>query len=203
MSQSVIIVSYLQIQKCFLWESALKNFVQLNIDHIQNLIKAYPDFPKEGILFRDITPVFRDIQSLHLLGEFFYEKFGDTHIDYIAGIEARGFILATILGLKFNKGVIMIRKAGKLPGITMKQDYAIEYGTAIMEIQCDSVKKGDRILIADDLLATGGTAAAAARLVEELGGTVSGFAIIVELSSLEGSKLLKSKGYPVSSMVSF
>lgn len=203
MSQSVIIVSYLQIQKCFLWESALKNFVQLDIDHIQNLIKAYPDFPKEGILFRDITPVFRDIQSLNLLGEFFYEKFGDTNIDYIAGIEARGFILATILGLKFNKGVIMIRKAGKLPGITMKQDYAIEYGTAIMEIQRDSVKKGDRILIADDLLATGGTAAAAARLIEEVGGTVSGFAIIVELSSLEGSKLLKSKGYPVSSMVSF
>jgi adenine phosphoribosyltransferase len=177
--------------------------VQLNIDHIQNLIQNYPDFPKQGILFRDITPVFRDIQSLNILGEFFYEKFRDIDIDYVAGIEARGFILATLLGLKFKKGVIMIRKAGKLPGSTIKQDYDIEYGTATMEMQRDSMKKGDRVLIADDLLATGGTAATAAKLVEELGGTVSGFAIIVELLSLGGGKLLKSKGYPLCSMVSY
>lgn len=181
----------------------LKNFVQANTNYIQNLIRDYPDFPKQGILFRDITPVFRDAKSFSLLGDFFYEKFNNIRIDYIAGIEARGFILATILGLRFNKGVIMIRKAGKLPGKTLRQDYSIEYGTAIMEMQSDSFKKGDSLLIADDLLATGGTASASANLIEELGGTVSGFAIIVELSTLGGAKMLQSKGYPVQSMVTY
>ncbi|VFJ13051.1 adenine phosphoribosyltransferase [Candidatus Nitrosocosmicus franklandus] len=177
--------------------------MQSNTDYIQNLIRDYPDFPKQGILFRDITPVFRDVKSLSLLGDFFYEKFSSIDIDYVAGIEARGFILATILGLRFNKGVIMIRKAGKLPGKTIRQDYSIEYGTAMMEIQSDSITKGDNVLVADDLLATGGTASAAANLIEELGGSVSGFAIIVELSSLGGSKLLQSKGYPVHPMVTY
>ena len=177
--------------------------MQSNTNYIQNLIRDYPDFPKQGILFRDITPVFRDVKSLTMLGDFFYDKFSNNHIDYIAGIEARGFILATLLGLRFNKGVIMIRKAGKLPGKTLKQDYSIEYGNAVMEMQSDSFKKGDNILIADDLLATGGTAMAAANLIEELGGLISGFAIIVELSSLGGANLLQSKGYPVYCMVSY
>ena len=97
----------------------------------------------------------------------------------------------------------MIRKAGKLPGNTLKQDYSIEYGTAVMEMQSDSFKKGDHILIADDLLATGGTATAAANLIEELGGSVAGFAMIVELSSLDGIKLLQSRGYPVFSVVTY
>lgn len=181
----------------------LENFVQTSANYIQNLIKDYADFPKQGILFRDITPVFRDVKSFNMLGDFFYEKYGNLKIDYIAGIEARGFILATLLGSRFNRGIIMIRKAGKLPGSTIKQDYSIEYGTAIMEMQSDSFKKGDNILIADDLLATGGTAQAAAKLIEELGGLVSGFAMIVELSALGGGKLLQSKGYSVCSMVTY
>lgn len=180
-----------------------KNFVQASTNYIQNLIRDYADFPKQGILFRDITPVFRDVKSFNMLGDYFYEKFGNLKIDYIAGIEARGFILATLLGLRFNRGVIMIRKAGKLPGSTIKQDYSIEYGTVVMEMQSDSLKKGDNILIADDLLATGGTAKAAAKLIEELGGSVSGFAMIVELSSLGGGALLQSKGYSVCSMVTY
>jgi adenine phosphoribosyltransferase len=170
-------------------------------NHIQGLIKNYPDFPKQGILFRDLTPIFRDNRSLTLLGEYFYEKLKTTNINYIAGIEARGFILSTVLGLKFNRGVLMIRKAGKLPGNTIKQTYDIEYGNAIMELQSESIKKNEDILIADDLLATGGTALAAAKLVEELGGNVIGFAFIVELSSLGGGKLLREKGYSVHSMV--
>ena len=169
--------------------------------HIQGLIKNYPDFPKQGILFRDLTPVFRDSHSLSLLGEYFYEKLKKTNINYIAGIEARGFILSTILGLKFDLGVIMIRKAGKLPGNTVKQTYEIEYGNAIMELQSESIKKNEDILIADDLLATGGTALAAAKLIEELGGNVIGFAFVVELSSLGGGRLLREKGYSVHSMV--
>lgn len=172
-----------------------------DISYVQNLIKNYPDFPKQGILFKDINPVFRDGKSLNILGNHFYNQFHKADVDYIAGIEARGFILSTLLGLKFNKGVIMIRKAGKLPGTTIKQAYEIEYGTAVMELQSDSLRKGDRILIADDLLATGGTALAAATLVEDLGGQVAGFAIIIELSSLNGGKLLRERGYRVHSMV--
>ena len=170
-------------------------------NHIQSLIKNYPDFPKPGILFRDITPVFRDNQSLNFLGDYFYDKFKTHNIDYVAGIEARGFILSTILGLKFNLGVIMIRKQGKLPGSTIKQKYDIEYGNAVMELQSESIKNNENVLIADDLIATGGTALAAAKLVEDLGGNVIGFAFMVELSSLGGSKLLQDNGYQVHSMV--
>jgi adenine phosphoribosyltransferase len=135
------------------------------------------------------------------MGEYFYEQFKTSSIHYVAGIEARGLILSTVLGLKFNTGVIMVRKAGKLPGNTVKQTYDIEYGNAIMELQSESVKKNDDVLIADDLLATGGTALAAAKLVEGLGGNVVGFAFIVELSSLGGGKLLREKGYSVNPMV--
>lgn len=170
-------------------------------NHIQSLIKNYHDFPKQGVLFRDITPVFKDNQSLALMGEYFYERFKASHINYVAGIEARGLILSTVLGLKFNTGVIMVRKAGKLPGSTVKQTYDIEYGNAIMELQSESIKQDEDVLIADDLLATGGTALAAAKLVETLGGNVVGFAFIVELSSLGGGNLLREKGYSVNSMV--
>ncbi len=185
----------------FFMGSYIKKFMYMDKNHIQSLIKNYPDFPKPGILFRDLTPVFRDNHSLNLLGEFFHDKYKTTHIDYIAGIEARGFILSTILGLKFNLGVVMIRKEGKLPGNTIKQKYDIEYGNAIMEVQSESIKNGEDVLIADDLLATGGTAAAAAKLIEDLGGNVIGFAFMVELSSLGGGKLLQDKGYSVHSMV--
>ena len=170
-------------------------------NHNQSLIKNYNDFPKQGFIIRYITPVFKDNQSLALMGEYFYERFKTSHINYVAGIEARGLILSTVLGLKFNTGVIMVRKAGKLPGSTVKQTYDIEYGNAIMELQSESIKQDEDVLIADDLLATGGTALAAAKLVETLGGNVVGFAFIVELSSLGGGNLLREKGYSVNSMV--
>ncbi|HEY6536787.1 MAG TPA: adenine phosphoribosyltransferase [Candidatus Nitrosocosmicus sp.] len=169
--------------------------------YIQNLIRDYPDFPKPGILFRDLTPIFRDGKTLNFLGEYFYEHYKSNNIGHIVGIEARGFIFSTILGLKFNLGIVMIRKAGKLPGDIIKQKYDIEYGTAIMELQSDAIKKDETVLIADDLLATGGTALAAAKLIEDLGGKVYGFAFIVELSSLGGRKILEEKGYVVHSLV--
>jgi adenine phosphoribosyltransferase len=179
----------------------IKKFMHVDKKYIQSIIKNYPNFPKQGIMFKDLAPVFRDNRSLALLGEYFYEKFKNIRIDNVAGIEARGFILSTILGLKFNRGVLMMRKAGKLPGNTVKQTYEIEYGNAIMELQSESIKKNENILIADDLLATGGTAFAAAKLVEQLGGNVVGFAFIVELSFLAGGKLLREKGYSVQSLV--
>jgi adenine phosphoribosyltransferase len=121
----------------------------------------------------------------------------------VAGIESRGFIIATALALKFGRGIVMIRKAGKLPGRTVKKSYDIEYGTAIMELQQDAIDKGDNILIADDLIATGGTAVAAAHMIEEMGGKVAGFAFIIELSDLKGADRLREMGYTVESLVTF
>jgi adenine phosphoribosyltransferase len=170
---------------------------KLNLDRI---ITKHPDFPKPGILFRDINPVFRNAKALkHIAGAF--NKFPKSRFDSVAGIESRGFIVATALAMRAGKGMIMIRKAGKLPGSTVKKSYDIEYGSATMEIQNGAVKKGDRILVADDLIATGGTAVAAARLIEELGGKVTGFAFVIELAGLKGADRLREMGYKVQSLV--
>jgi adenine phosphoribosyltransferase len=121
----------------------------------------------------------------------------------VAGIESRGFIVATALALRFGRGIVVVRKAGKLPGRTVKKSYDIEYGSAVMELQQDAIDKGNSILIADDLIATGGTAVAAAQMIKELGGKVAGFAFIIELSDLKGADRLRKMGYNVVSLVSF
>ena len=159
--------------------------------NLKDKIAEIPDFPKKGILFRDISPLLRDPAALSLLVEEFTKIIHPNDVDIFAGIESRGFPLACALALKYNKGMIMIRKQGKLPGATHKVSYSIEYGTATMEIQVDAIKKGQKVYICDDLLATGGTAKAAAKLVEKIGGKVSGFAFIVELTDLKGSKVIK------------
>ncbi|MDE1815779.1 MAG: adenine phosphoribosyltransferase [Thaumarchaeota archaeon] len=163
--------------------------------NLREKIAEIPDFPKKGILFRDISPLLRDPSALSLVIDEFSKRIHHKDIDLFAGIESRGFPLACALALKYNKGMIMIRKEGKLPGPTHKTSYNIEYGTATMEIQKNAVKKGERVLICDDLLATGGTAKAAAKLVEKIGGTVAGFAFIVELTDLKGSKSIKDYRY--------
>jgi len=170
---------------------------------IREIIADYPDFPKEGILFRDINPLFRNHDALTFITESLYQRYSKVRIDAVAGIESRGFVIATALALKFGKGMIMIRKAGKLPGDVAKRSYEIEYGSAIMEIQRGAVSKGQNILIADDLIATGGTAVAASQLVEELGGKVAGFAFVIELASLAGAEKLKKLGYMVHSLVTY
>jgi adenine phosphoribosyltransferase len=170
---------------------------KLNLDRI---ITEHPDFPKPGILFRDINPVFRNAKALKHIASAF-NKFPKSRFDSVAGIESRGFIVATVLAMRAGKGMIMIRKAGKLPGNTVKKSYDIEYGSATMEIQNGAVRKGDRILVADDLIATGGTAVAAARLIEELGGKVTGFAFVIELAGLKGADRLREMGYKVQSLV--
>ena len=161
---------------------------------LHKLIHNCPDFPRQGIMFRDINPVFRNNEALNYISDEFYCRFRKFKIDYIGGIESRGFVIATALALKFGKGMIMIRKAGKLPGQTIKKSYDIEYGSAAMEIQKDALNHDQRILIADDLIATGGTAIAAARLVEELGGKVAGFAIVIELGSTQWSEQVEKDG---------
>jgi adenine phosphoribosyltransferase len=171
--------------------------------NLREIIANYPDFPKQGILFRDINPVFKRNDALNYIADEFYRLYNKTKIDMVAGIESRGFIIATALALRFGKGIVMIRKAGKLPGRTVKKSYDIEYGTAIMELQQDAIDEGSSVLIADDLIATGGTAVAAAQMIKELGGKVAGFAFIIELSDLKGADRLRKMGYNVESLVSF
>jgi adenine phosphoribosyltransferase len=171
--------------------------------NLREIITNYPDFPKQGILFRDINPVFKRNDALNYIADEFYRIYSKAKVDMVAGIESRGFIIATALALRFGKGIVMVRKAGKLPGRTLKKSYDIEYGTAIMELQQDAIDKGNSILIADDLIATGGTAVAAAQMIKELGGKVAGFAFIIELSDLKGADMLRKMGYNVESLVTF
>jgi len=170
---------------------------------LRDIIGNYPDFPKPGILFRDINPVFRNNVALNYITDEFHLHYTRTKIDAVAGIESRGFILATALAMKFGIGMIMIRKEGKLPGKTLKKSYDMEYGSAVMELQQDALDKCKSILIADDLIATGGTAVAAAQLIEELGGKVAGFALVIELTDLKGADRLRKLGYKVHSLVTF
>lgn len=156
--------------------------------HLKERIDSHPNFPKKGILFRDFGPMLRDPHALSLAVDGFAKHFNSRDIDVLAGIEARGFIVATALAARMEKGMVMIRKKGKLPGKTKSVSYSIEYGKDTMEIQDGALQKGQRVLICDDLLATGGTAAAAAKLVEGSGAKVAGFAIIIELEDLKGIK---------------
>lgn len=156
----------------------------------ESLVRDVPDFPKPGILFKDITPVVQDYAALkecvHLLAEWARAK----KVDAVVGIEARGFIFGTPIALELEVGFIPLRKLGKLPANTVSEEYALEYGTNTVEMHSDSLKPGQRVIIIDDLLATGGTAAAAGRLVERLGGVVAGYGFLVELAFLDGRKVL-------------
>jgi adenine phosphoribosyltransferase len=156
--------------------------------NLKEKIAEYPNFPKKGILFRDFSPLLKDPASLDFIADEFSKYFHPKNIDVFAGIESRGFILASILASRYNKGMIMIRKAGKLPGKTVKLSYIIEYGKDTIEIQKDIIKEGQKVLICDDLLATGGTAKASAKLIEKVGGKITGFAFIIELAELNGKK---------------
>ena len=169
--------------------------------NLKDFIAEYPDFPKKGILFRDFSPILSDSSALEFVIEEFSKKFHPNDVDVFAGIESRGFILACALALKYNKGMVLLRKAGKLPGKTVKTSYTIEYGKAVMEVQKTAINEGQRVVICDDLLATGGTAKATAKLIEKIGGTVMGFAFIIELLELNGRT--KIKDYRSESLVEY
>jgi adenine phosphoribosyltransferase len=164
-------------------------------------IRAIPDFPKKGIMFRDVTTLWKDGALLRKCNDVLYKRYKDSRIDAVLGIEARGFIVGAPLAVSLGVGFIPLRKVGKLPGEKISESYDLEYGTATLEIHTDAVKKGQRILIVDDLIATGGTALAAAKLVEILEGRVAGFAFIVELTGLHGREALK--GYDIFSVVRY
>ena len=169
--------------------------------NLKDKIAEYPNFPKKGILFRDFSPVLKDPSSLSEIADEFSKHFHPKNVDVFVGIESRGFLLATILALRYKKGIVMVRKAGKLPGKTAKLSYTIEYGKDTIEIQKDILEKGQRVIICDDLLATGGTAKAAGKLIEKIGGEITGFAFIIELTELNGMKGLSK--YNCKSLVKY
>jgi adenine phosphoribosyltransferase len=175
----------------------------MNDAEFKALVRIWPDFPTKGISFKDVNPLIKTYESLNYLDKRLYEICGSLEISKVAAIEARGFFVGSLLASSLKKGLVLIRKEGKLPGPIVKEPYTIEYGTRVMEIQEDAILSGEKILIADDLLATGGTALAAASLVEKLGATVVGFVFIICLNYLEGLDILKKKGYKVNSIVEF
>jgi len=172
-----------------------------NIQKIKSMIRDVPDFPKKGILFKDITTALKDAETLKLTVDELYDAFKDEKIDYIAGIESRGFIYGMPLAYKMNCGFIPIRKPNKLPAETISQEYELEYGTDKIEIHKDALKKTDRVLIIDDLLATGGTAAAAVKLIKQVANPV-GIAFVIELEALKGKEKLP-KDIKVISLVKY
>jgi adenine phosphoribosyltransferase len=168
---------------------------------IEQAIRTIPDFPKPGIQFKDITPVLADARLFATSIDLLTEDFRPGMVDAVAGIDARGFIFAGAAALKLQAGFIPIRKKGKLPYQTHEQEYALEYGTAVVAVHVDALKPGDRVLIIDDLLATGGTASAAAVLVQGLGAQIVGVSFLIELSFLGGRKKLSE--FPLRSLVVF
>jgi adenine phosphoribosyltransferase len=173
----------------------------LNCDQLKQLIREVPDFPKTGILFYDITTLLKDKVGLATLIDALSEHYVDKNIDLVLGMEARGFIFAPALAYRLNAGFVPVRKPGKLPAATVKYDYALEYGHNTLEIHKDAIQKGQRVVIADDLLATGGTAEATTKLAASLGAEIVGLGFVVELDFLKGRDRLK--GYDVLSLLHY
>jgi adenine phosphoribosyltransferase len=171
------------------------------VEHISSLIRDVPDFPEPGIVFKDITPVLGDGKALVDLIDLLSDPFHDLKISKVAGIEARGFTLATPVAERLGAGFVPVRKPGKLPAATVREDYQLEYGTDALEIHRDAVYEGERVLLVDDVIATGGTAAAAVRLLRELGADVVGFSVFIELAFLDGAK--KLDGVPLHALIQY
>lgn len=172
---------------------------------IKSKIRTVPDYPKKGIMFRDITTLIKDPVGFRLVIDNLTQRYikGDVEFDVIVGIESRGFIIGGALSYTLGRGFVPIRKKGKLPAETIKHEYELEYGTDIIEIHKDAIEKGMKILLVDDLLATGGTALASAALIEKLGGVVSEMCFIVDLPDVGGRKRLEAKGYKVVALTEF
>jgi adenine phosphoribosyltransferase len=168
---------------------------------IEALIREIPDFPIPGILFRDITPLLKDKQGFKRAIDLFVDRFKDAKVDYVVGIESRGYIFGAPLAYALGAGFIPVRKPGKLPFEKFSESYELEYGTNSLEIHADALSQGDRVVVVDDLLATGGTAAATGRLLERLGADIIAYAFTIELNALNGRGALS--GAEVVSFVSY
>ncbi|MCH8133566.1 MAG: adenine phosphoribosyltransferase [Myxococcales bacterium] len=170
---------------------------------IKSRIRTVPDYPKPGVQFRDITPLLEDPIGLRLAVEGLAAPYKGMEVDKVAGIEARGFILGSAVAVSLEAGFVLVRKAGKLPGETIGHDYDLEYGTDRVEIHKDAIKKGERVLLIDDLIATGGTASAAVQVIEQCGGEIVGVGVVIDLPDLGGSKRIEAHGLKVTSLCSF
>ena len=168
---------------------------------IKSKIRTIPHFPKQGVMFKDITPLLQDPKAFRYVISQFLDYYQDKKIDIVASAESRGFIFGSVLAHEMNASFVPLRKPGKLPHKTIRQDFETEYSTDGFEIHEDAIEQGNRVLIVDDLLATGGTGKAACDLVENLGGSVVGLAFLIELSFLKGRK--KLKGYDILSLVNY
>ena len=168
---------------------------------LEEYVRSIPDFPEEGIIFRDITSVLQDADGLVLAVDTMQQLVADLEIDVVAGAESRGFIFGTPIAYNLNKPFVLIRKKGKLPCETISREYELEYGTATIEIHKDALKPGQKVLLVDDLIATGGTTEAMIKLVEDLGGEVVGVLVLVELAGLEGRK--KIAGYRLDAAITY
>ncbi len=170
---------------------------------VKDYIRTIVDFPKEGILFRDVTTLFADPRGFRMAVDQLLAPYAGLRIDKVAGLEARGFILGGAVAHQLSTGFVPIRKKGKLPAATISQAYQLEYGEAVMEVHDDAMAAGETVLLVDDLLATGGTAEAGIRLVERLGARVIGCAFVVDLPDLGGRRKLADLGYPVHTLCTF
>lgn len=173
----------------------------MDTEQLRSLIRDVPDFPQEGVVFRDITPLLADEIAFSTVIDLIVVHFGRGNVDKVVGIEARGFILASPVAYHFGAGFVPVRKKDKLPWATESAEYALEYGTATLEIHKDAVAPGERVLIVDDVLATGGTAKATADLVERIGGKVVGIACLVELGFLKGRERIE--GYDLFTLIRY
>ena len=172
-------------------------------DYIKRHIRTVPDWPEPGVMFRDITPLLSNPRTLRVLIDLFVHRYMDARLDLVAGIDARGFILGAIVAYELNLGFVPIRKKGKLPYTTGAEEYELEDGSATVELHADACKPGDRVLLIDDLIATGGTMMAGRRLLERLGAVVVEGAAIVDLPELGGSRRLRESGLALHCLVDF
>jgi adenine phosphoribosyltransferase len=170
---------------------------------VKDYVRTIVDFPHEGILFRDVTTLFADARGFRMAIDQMLTPYAGMRIDKVAGLEARGFILGGAVAHQLSTGFVPIRKKGKLPGRTIAQDYKLEYGEAVMEVHDDALLPGERVLLVDDLLATGGTAEAGIRLIERLGAVVVGCAFVIDLPELGGRRRLEAMGMEVHTLCAF
>ncbi len=171
--------------------------------YVKSVIRSLPDWPEPGVMFRDITPLFKDPKALRMVADAFIQRYMGSDLTHIACIDARGFLIASIMAYQMQKPLVLVRKKGKLPGKTIHQEYELEYGTSAVEMQLDSVGPGDRVLVFDDLIATGGTILAACTLIKKLGAEVTECAALIDLPDLDGSVRIQETGIPVYTMLAY
>ena len=177
--------------------------MQSAADILRQHIRTVADWPQPGVQFRDITPVLQDPVSFRLMVQTLVVRYMPQHIDVVAGIDARGFILGAVVAHELNVGFVPVRKKGKLPGPVISEEYSLEYGEAVVEVHDDAISPGEKILLVDDLLATGGTAEAGIKLIERLGGEIVGCSFIIDLPDLGGRKKLEAMGMDVQALCAF